>query len=65
MNIFIFMCLLVVIGCWNMFDAWVSIAMYIRNKEQTWYLDHYIRIIRGLFGLLAWYLAYAMIPGGI
>ncbi len=48
--------LLTICGTWLICDGWFSLSLYIRNKEQSWYKDHYIRVIRILVGiaLIVW-----------
>lgn len=43
---------LVILGMWNLTDGWFSISMYL-GTDQTWKKDHYIRVIRILFGLVS------------
>ncbi len=42
---------------WCVTDGWFSLSLYIKNKDQTWHRDHYIRVIRILVGILLLYLA--------
>ncbi len=58
MTVTLFIILLTIIGCWGITDGWFSLSLYLRDKNQTWGRDHYIRIVRIAFGLLAIYLAY-------
>jgi len=57
MTAWLFIMLLVCAGMWNITDGWFSLSLYIKNKDQTWYKDHYIRVIRILVGILLLYLA--------
>lgn len=50
MDALIFMCLLIICGMWNITDGWFSLSMYLKDKNQTWRRDHYIRVIRILVG---------------
>jgi len=58
MSALVFMILLVVIGMWNVTDGWFSLSLYLKDKNQTWYKDHYIRIIRMGLGVLAIYMGF-------
>ena len=58
MTTWLFLILLTIIGVWNVTDGWFSLSLYLGDKAQVWYRDHYIRVIRIIFGLLAIYLAY-------
>ncbi len=55
MTAYLFLILLVVSGMWCLTDGWFSLSLYLKNKDQTWYKDHYIRVIRMAIGcLLIW-----------
>ena len=58
MSIALFIILLCIIGMWNVTDGWFSLSLYLKDKNQTWHKDHYIRVIRMLLGVLAIYMAY-------
>ena len=57
MTSWLFIILLTICGIWNVTDGWFSLSLYLKNKDQTWYKDHYIRVIRILVGLLLIWLA--------
>lgn len=57
MTAWLFLMLLAISGTWFICDGWFSLSLYIKNKDQTWYKDHYIRCIRILVGLLLIWLA--------
>ncbi len=40
-----------IIGCWLLCDGWISLNLYWRNKEQTFWRDHIIRVIRMAIGV--------------
>lgn len=47
---------LVIAGMWFVLDGWFSMALYWKDvnwkgNKQTFWHDHYIRLIRILFGL--------------
>lgn len=44
--------LLTICGMWCVTDGWFSLSLYIRNKDQSWHKDHYIRVIRIIVGLI-------------
>jgi threonine/homoserine/homoserine lactone efflux protein len=50
--------LLTIAAMWNITDGWFSLSLYLKDKNQTWYKDHYIRVIRILIGVLLIYLAF-------
>lgn len=54
--------LLTIVGMWNITDGWFSLSLYLKDKNQTWYKDHYIRVIRILLGILLLYLAVSNVP---
>ena len=58
MTVPLFIVLLCIIGMWNVTDGWFSLSLYLKDKNQTWHKDHYIRVIRMLLGVLAIYMAY-------
>ena len=53
-------------GCWIFSDAVYSITLYLNapsyegSKKQTWCRDHWVRLVRGIIGvvmmLAGWYL---------
>lgn len=46
---------LVIAGMWNITDGWFSLSLYWKDRNQTFWHDHYIRIIRILIGIgLVW-----------
>jgi uncharacterized membrane protein HdeD (DUF308 family) len=55
---FVIVILLTIIGMWCITDGWFSISLYLKDKNQTWRKDHYIRIIRILIGVLAIFIAW-------
>lgn len=57
MTISIFMILLTICGIWCITDGWFSLSLYLKDEKQTWYKDHYIRVIRIAIGCLLIYLA--------
>ena len=57
MTPWLFVILLTICGMWCVTDGWFSLSLYIKNKDQTWHRDHYIRVIRILVGILLLYLA--------
>jgi len=57
MTAWMFMALLICAGMWNITDAWFSLSLYLKDDKQTWYKDHYIRVIRLLVGVMLLYLA--------
>ena len=44
--------LLTICGMWCVTDGWFSLSLYIRDKNQSWHKDHYIRVIRIIIGLV-------------
>ena len=48
------------IGVWLFCDAWISLSLYIPQKE-SWLRCHSIRIIRGLLGLALMWMGYSLI----
>ena len=48
--------LLVICGMWNITDGWFSLSLYwglkAGERQQTFWRDHYIRVIRIIIGLL-------------
>jgi len=44
-------CAIKLAGAWCVTDGWFSLSLYIDNKAQTWWRDHYIRVIRIAVGL--------------
>ena len=46
-----------IIGMWIFCDGWISLALYIPEK-QSWLRDHSIRIIRCLLGIVLMWLGY-------
>jgi len=57
MTIWLFIILLSCAGMWCVCDGWFSLSLYLRNEDQSWHRDHYIRVIRILVGILLLYLA--------
>jgi len=49
-------CFIKLAGMWCITDGWFSLSLYIDNKAQTWWRDHYIRVIRIAVGvaLVVW-----------
>ena len=47
-----------IIGCWIFSDAILSITLYLNapsydgSEKQTWAKDHWVRIIRGILGIV-------------
>ena len=44
--------LLTICGMWCVTDGWFSLSLYIRDPNQSWHKDHYIRAIRIVVGLV-------------
>ena len=46
---------LIIFGMWNLTDGWFSISLYwglkAGERQQTFWRDHYIRVIRIIIGL--------------
>jgi len=46
--------LLTIIGMWNLTDGWFSMSLYwglkAGDRQQTFWRDHYIRVIRIILG---------------
>ncbi len=57
----IFILLLAIIGTWNITDGIFSISLYIKDIRQTWGRDHYIRVIRIIFGIVLVYMSAQML----
>jgi len=45
-------CWIKLIGMWIFCDGWISLALYIPKKKQTWLGDHIIRVIRLAIGII-------------
>jgi len=54
----LFIILLTCAGMWNITDGWFSLSLYLRDKNQTWHRDHYIRVIRIGIGVMLLYMAW-------
>lgn len=48
--------LLTICGMWCITDGWFSLSLY-WNTNQTFWKDHYIRVIRIIIGIILIYLA--------
>lgn len=57
MTAIIFLVCLVVIGTWNITDAWFSVATHWKRDGQTFWKDQLVRIVRLAFGLVLVYMA--------
>jgi hypothetical protein len=58
MSIWLFWILLIIVGGWCITDGWFSLSLYLKDPRQTWYRDHYIRVIRIIGGFVLWYMAF-------
>jgi len=47
---------LVIAGMWNITDGWFSLSLY-WNTNQTFWKDHYIRVIRIIIGIILIWIA--------
>jgi threonine/homoserine/homoserine lactone efflux protein len=56
--------LLAIIGMWNITDGWFSMSLYwgmkAGDRQQTFWKDHYIRVIRIIIGIMLIYIAYKL-----
>ena len=39
------------LGAWLLLDSVISIAYYLRRRDETWVQNHSVRVVRGLIGL--------------
>jgi len=46
------MYILGILGMWCITDGWFSLSLYWKDKEQTFWHDHYIRVIRIIVGII-------------
>jgi hypothetical protein len=48
--------ILVICGMWNLTDGWFSMSLYwglkAGDRQQTFWRDHYIRVIRMIIGVV-------------
>jgi len=55
------------IGCWIFSDAILSITLYLNSpsydggKKQTWRKDHWVRVVRGILGVVLMWLGYVLL----
>ena len=49
--------LLTICGMWCLTDGWFSISMWAHDKRQTFWHDHYIRVIRIIVGIILIWIA--------
>jgi len=49
-------CWIKLMGMWCLTDGWFSLSLYLKDPNQKWYKDHYIRVIRMIVGiaLIVW-----------
>lgn len=49
--------LLTIAGMWCLLDGWFSLSLYWKDEKQTFWHDHYIRVIRMIIGVMLIWIA--------